>query len=113
MKKLVLYLIMAVLVGYTAQAQTSDSTKLTTAREKVSIFPNPFSEKLTIKVAERSKIKIYNSFGVSVHEEEIESSATIDTGVWKSGIYMVIVIPEKNGWNRKEAKKISKIEKTD
>lgn len=61
----------------------------------LSFFPNPFSDKLTIKKKESAKsidIFIYNIAGELVYEEKnIRYSTTIDTAKFDSGLFLVQV----------------------
>jgi len=115
MKKLIVLLsILAVLISFTAVPAQSNSTKIVDKKElkeKATVFPNPFSQKLTINVPEKSKVSIYNSWGELIYKEVIETLTSINTSdsKWKCGIYMVIIIPDRDrGWSEKQTIKVHK-----
>jgi hypothetical protein len=116
MKKLIVLSILAVLISFTAVQAQSDSTKVVDKKEffkeKATIFPNPFSQKLTINVPEKTRVFIYNNWGELIYKEVIETSTSINTtsdSKWRPGIYMVIIIPDRDrGWSEKQTIKIHK-----
>lgn len=59
-------------------------------KKQTSVYPNPFSEQLTVSSGIPQKIKIFDVFGRKVFSQYI-SSATIklETTTWPSGIYFL------------------------
>lgn len=111
MKKLAV-LIIAVLLGFTAQAQTSlDKGGEKSDLKKVTVFPNPVIDRVKIFCGEPTTIYIYNSFGKLVHQDGIqtEGAVTINMADDKSGLYMVIaIIKNSSGQTEIERGKITK-----
>lgn len=111
MKKLVV-LIFAVLLGFTAQAQTSlEQGTEKSELKKVTVSPNPVIDRVKIFCGEPATIYIYNSFGKLVHQDKIQAdgSVTINMTDDKSGIYMVIaIIKDSSGKTEIEKGKITK-----
>ena len=54
-----------------------------------SIYPNPASSQLTIKVKEQSQITIVNILGDVVKTETVNGASTIDVSNWTAGVYIV------------------------
>lgn len=68
------------------------------------VFPNPAKDLVNLKFdsQENRQIKIYNSFGVLIYAEAINSlNKTINTSSWKSGIYFIESIGEKSKISQK------------
>lgn len=111
MKKLAV-LIVAVLLGFTAQARISlDKDVEKSELKKVTIFPNPVIDRVKIFCGEPAVIYIYNSFGRLVHQDKIQTdgSVTINMTDNKSGIYMVVaIIKNSSGQTEIEKGKITK-----
>lgn len=114
MKKLVVFLF-AVLLGFTAQAQTSPGKGAEKSElKKVIIFPNPVIDRVKISCGEPATIYIYNSFGKLVHQDKIQTdgsvtSITINMTDDKPGIYMVVaIIKNSSGRAEIEREKITK-----
>jgi hypothetical protein len=54
------------------------------------IYPNPFSENLTVRGNGLTSISVYNILGEQVHEDlGVFSNKPIDLNYLKSGIYLV------------------------
>ena len=70
-----------------------------TKENKISIFPNPAKEKITIKTnfKEHYHVNIYSFSGklVSSHKEIMSKKYTINTSELNSGIYFIQVISQK------------------
>lgn len=61
-------------------------------RSTISVYPNPFSEYLTLETSLNSfKVKIYNMYGNEVFVEEINKSKKIDLSSFSPGIYILKV----------------------
>jgi hypothetical protein len=58
---------------------------------KISAYPNPFSNNISITYDGKAKIQIMDMKGKKVHEFEIQNQTTISTHEWSSGVYMLIV----------------------
>jgi uncharacterized repeat protein (TIGR03803 family) len=54
-----------------------------------SIYPNPASSQLTIKVKEQSQMSIVNILGNIVKSETVNGASSIDVSNWTSGVYIV------------------------
>lgn len=97
-------------------AKTTQSQKLNMPKEIISLenelilFPNPFSENITIKSNKDAKysVEIYNQAGmfVSKHENKSNQDLSINTSKLASGIYHVNIIDSNS---KKTYKKIIKI----
>jgi hypothetical protein len=73
------------------------------------IFPNPFTNFITLNFpfpqSTKALLKIFNSIGESVVEKEIQlEDQTLDLTSFPTGIYMVMVRNEKWTWNGKIVK---------
>jgi|GEM_PF-2013562 len=81
------------------------------ATERVSIFPNPAADEVSISVpacaAGLGKIAIYTSAGVEVFAaNSLSESETIDISTWSGGVYMVQIIDaDGNLWSGKFVKR--------
>src|SRR5690606_35542497 len=63
---------------------------LTVFNENMVVYPNPFSDELTISGAE-GQLKIVNLFGQIIHEGIIQEDTQINTSEFGNGLYFVIV----------------------
>jgi uncharacterized repeat protein (TIGR03803 family) len=61
----------------------------THAENDFSVYPNPASSQLTIKVKEQSQITIVNILGEVVKTEAVIGASTIDVSNWTAGVYIV------------------------
>lgn len=57
--------------------------------DQVSVFPNPFSDAITIKTNKPEKFKIFNYYGVTVKEIEIIETSQIDLSDLVQGVYFI------------------------
>jgi uncharacterized repeat protein (TIGR03803 family) len=54
-----------------------------------SIYPNPASSQLTIKVKEKSQISIVNILGNVIKSETVNGASSLDVSNWTAGVYIV------------------------
>jgi hypothetical protein len=66
--------------------------------KNLSIFPNPASQKVTIRVDNFQKVEIYNIFGQWI---ESQSSNVVDVSTYNSGIYLFKVFDQENNFVNK------------
>ncbi len=57
--------------------------------EEMLVYPNPFSNKITVSIAGESSIKIYNTIGMLVYSSEIKNKKDIDLSELPIGIYFI------------------------
>lgn len=73
----------------------------------VTVYPNPFTDRFTIKFpgnrnVESFNLKVVDLFGKVVFEEAIVGDEfSIDSGQWRSGLYLVSVIGRETHWTKK------------
>ncbi len=68
---------------------------------KISIYPNPFKNELTIKVQEKAELKLCNSLGETILQKSITVEEIINTEFLSKGIYYLSI---KIGGNEKVEK---------
>ncbi|MBN1182569.1 MAG: T9SS type A sorting domain-containing protein [Bacteroidales bacterium] len=64
--------------------------------EKITLYPNPTNEHITISIKEPINLLIYNSIGVVLYEEKLTKSKTISLKEFHSGIYFFKFSDNKN-----------------
>jgi polyhydroxybutyrate depolymerase len=71
--------------------QTATGIETIEDENKLNVFPNPFSNRLSINIenAETASVTIYNSLGAIVYNGNVKSESVINTQNWSSGIYFV------------------------
>lgn len=74
--------------------------------DRLTVFPNPFNDELTMQVASNYTLQITNLSGQIVSEAQGSHMQTINTSDWEKGIY-IIQVEATNG--QKWHKKITKI----
>ncbi|MEM1322717.1 MAG: T9SS type A sorting domain-containing protein, partial [Bacteroidota bacterium] len=82
---------------YSLPLESKGNSKLT--QSPIQVFPNPFSKHLNILSNNQqvSEIRIYNSLGQLIYFDSItESSKTIHTSNWNTGLYIVEIRNHKN-----------------
>ncbi len=62
---------------------------------KVSIYPNPANNFITIDVDKQAQIILYNANGEKIFEQEIFNSTRLDVSSFSSGLYYVQIIQDK------------------
>ncbi len=69
---------------------TSIENVISTSSELL-IYPNPATDwiKIINPYNEQSRINIYSSLGNRVYQNQIENSITINTSMWKPGLYLI------------------------
>ena len=75
-------------------------------RQKLSVFPNPFSQKLNITISDKNpikRIKLFNSIGRLVYSDIVnDSSLQINCAFLLSGLYLIEVTDSVGNVNRKK-----------
>lgn len=74
-----------------AKTETTNTNNLELA-QKIDLFPNPASEKVIIRISdlEGETLEIFNNFGQSILEKNINNSQIeLNTKEWSAGIYFV------------------------
>lgn len=69
---------------------SSASIQIISSPNLFSLFPNPATTDLTVKVTKPIEIEICNLLGTKVHTELVKTSKTIDISTLRSGVYFVI-----------------------
>lgn len=64
--------------------------------EAMSIWPNPASNILNIKIKSESNISIYNQFGIVILNTKLKESARIHIGDMPPGAYFIMAITDKS-----------------
>ena len=73
----------------TINAGTATITEVTSPN-LFSLFPNPATSDLTVKVTKPMEIEIFNVLGTKVISESIKTSKTINVSNLNSGVYFVV-----------------------
>jgi hypothetical protein len=60
------------------------------AQSFISVYPNPCADKLLVQVEGNETCTIVNSLGQSVWSGRVSGTATIETGNWSSGTYVLM-----------------------
>ena len=78
-------------LGYTLTIdQGTASLKEVVSANLFSLFPNPATSDLTVKVTKPMEIEIFNVLGTKVLSESIKTSKTINIANLNAGVYFVI-----------------------
>lgn len=73
------------------------STAETKRNPKINIFPNPFSESITIKSPlSELHVIIYNQYGIAVINKDLGSEHIIDLSNLRKGIYLLKILKNNN-----------------
>lgn len=72
---------------------TPRSLQSKSTRDEIAIYPNPFSNLLTLKYRgkESANVMIVDLFGRAMYNNTINSSTEINTSHWNSGMYIVTI----------------------
>lgn len=78
-------------VGSAARLAGTTQASLLNAKEKISVYPNPVQNVLTITgMTGRKIVAVYNTVGVCIYQATIaETTKTIGTDNWTNGVYIV------------------------
>ena len=70
---------------------TSGQTPGSVARDKesaeITIYPNPFTDEITIDIERKGVFRLFDSLGRMVMEVEVDKSASINTSDLSEGLY--------------------------
>lgn len=78
--------------------RVSDFVVITSVNESVdgiSIYPNPAAEKFMIEgIRSQSKVKLVNSNGQTMMQQDVSVDTWIDTKDWTRGLYVIVITQE-------------------
>ncbi|MFN0203327.1 MAG: CotH kinase family protein [Bacteroidia bacterium] len=88
--------------GNLTYSETSDLDAIH-AQEYV-LYPNPFQDKLHLKLPEKAKVRVFDVLGNLLHEGEYEKETEINTKNWLSGFYYLLFETKKEQFVKKAVK---------
>jgi alpha-tubulin suppressor-like RCC1 family protein len=66
-------------------------------KSKLSVYPNPFNDAISITIDTNAKVEIYNLLGETIYSKKINSGTTqLDLGNHASGMYLIKATNENN-----------------
>jgi polyhydroxybutyrate depolymerase len=86
--------------------QTTTSIKAIKEEKLLSVYPNPFSEKLNLNIenAGETTVKIFNSIGSIVFSGNVNQNLEINTSNWAAGVYFATIKSSKGSYTQKLVK---------